>query len=349
MEGKISVIIPCYNVEKVVDRCLNSIVKQSIGLQCLEILLVNDASTDYTYEKLCEWEQRFPENIMVINCQENGKQGTARNIGMSYATGQYISFVDSDDWIEETMYEVLYRAIVEQDCEVSAILFQRETEEGKVVQMAQNYQFNKRCTISSVEERKQFLTKGGSLPGGVYTKLYRRDFIDKHHLYFPENLFYEDNFWGGLMGYYLTSFVVIDKIQYHYMIADDSTTTGGSARHLDRLKIDVMLVEELYNRGFWKDYHNEIERRFLRSYWCMMVKRMILQFPVFPYEMLDVMRNTVKTLFPDYLKNPYIPTFSMDERIFLELVELKLGKEEMDQVIKEYRDVFTEAASKAYQ
>ena len=349
MEEKISIIIPCYNVEGVVDRCLNSIVNQSIGLQCLEIILVNDASTDRTYDKLCEWEQRYPENIMVINCQENGKQGTARNIGLSYATGQYIGFVDSDDWIEETMYEILYQAIIEYDCEVSSILFQRETETGEVVRMAQNYQFNKRRVISSVEERKQFLTKGGSLPGGVYTKLYRRDFVEKHHLYFPENLFYEDNFWGGLVVYHLTSFVVIDKIQYHYIIAEDSTTAGGSARHMDRLKVDVMLVEELRNRGFWKDYHDEMERRFLKSYWCMMVKRMILQFPVFPYEMLNVMRNTVKTLFPDYLKNPYISTFSADEKIFLGLVDYELSQEEMDQVIKEYREVFAEAAAKAYQ
>lgn len=348
MEAKISVIIPCYNVEGVVDRCLASIVHQSIGLECLEIILVNDASTDHTYEKLCEWERRFPENILVINCEENGKQGTARNIGMSYAAGDYIGFVDSDDWIEETMYETLYQAIVEYDCEVSSILFQQETETGQIVRREHKYPFNRRHVISSVEERKCFLTKAG-LPGGVYTKLYRRDFLEKNQIYFPEKLFYEDNFWGGLLGYYLTSYVVIDKVQYHYMITENSTTTGGGARHLDRLKVDMMLVEELRNRGFCKNYHDEIERRFLKSYWCMMLKRLILQFPVFPYEILDVMRNTVKTLFPNYMQNPYIPSFTTEERTFLKLIELKLSKEELDPLIKVYREGFAESAQQAYQ
>ncbi len=345
---KISIVVPCYNVEGVLDRCLQSIVDQSIGLESLEIILVNDASTDHTYDKLCEWEQRYPDHIMVINCTENGRQGTARNIGMSYATGSYIGFVDSDDWIDEKMYEVLYEAITHYDCEVSAILFQRELEDGSVVRSTKKFQSNQRHEIRTMDERKRFLTQGG-LPGGVYTKLYRRDFIEANQLYFPEKLFYEDNFWGALMGYSLSSYVVIDKILYHYMINDNSTTTGSGARHLDRLKVDVMTVEELKNRGFWQEYHDEIERSFLKSYWCMMLRRMILQFPVFPYDILDIMRKTVKILFPDYKNNSYLTSFSLEDRVFLELIELKLSREEMDRAVQKYRKTFTEEAYEKYQ
>ncbi len=88
MEEKISVIIPCYNVEKYIDRCLTSVVNQTIGLKMLEIICVNDGSTDGAWEKLCQWEKQCPENMLAVDCKENGAQGRARNIALSYASGE---------------------------------------------------------------------------------------------------------------------------------------------------------------------------------------------------------------------------------------------------------------------
>lgn len=85
---KISVIVPCFNVESTIDRCLESIVKQTVGINSLEIILVNDASIDGTFAKLCEWEGKYPDSIMVINCKGNKRPGGARNIGMEYASGR---------------------------------------------------------------------------------------------------------------------------------------------------------------------------------------------------------------------------------------------------------------------
>ena len=68
---KVSIIIPCYNAERYIDRCVLSLVNQTIGIDNLELIFVNDASTDHTYEKLCEWEVKYSESIMVINCDEN--------------------------------------------------------------------------------------------------------------------------------------------------------------------------------------------------------------------------------------------------------------------------------------
>ena len=79
---KISVIIPCYNVERWVDRCLTSIIRQTTGINELEIICIDDASTDNTWEHLQEWEQRYPENILLIRQEVNRRQGTARNIGL---------------------------------------------------------------------------------------------------------------------------------------------------------------------------------------------------------------------------------------------------------------------------
>lgn len=109
---KISVIIPCYNVEKEIDRCIQSLVDQTILLSQMELIFVDDASEDATMEKLSKWEEQYPESILVIHCEENGKQGTARNIGMQYATGEYIGFVDSDDYVEPEMYQKMCRIAI---------------------------------------------------------------------------------------------------------------------------------------------------------------------------------------------------------------------------------------------
>ena len=128
---KISIIIPCYNVEKYIDKCMNSILNQTIGIENLEIILVDDKSTDNTVERLKQYEVAYPEQIMLILCEKNGRQGTARNIGMSYATGEYISFVDSDDWIRKDMYEILMTLIEETNADIVQFDF-KPGEEGEL-------------------------------------------------------------------------------------------------------------------------------------------------------------------------------------------------------------------------
>lgn len=93
MKPLISIIIPCYNVEKYIDRCLESVVNQTIGIENLEVLCVNDASTDGTLNKLHSWERRYPNEIAVITYEVNQRQGGARNIGMKYANAEYFGFI----------------------------------------------------------------------------------------------------------------------------------------------------------------------------------------------------------------------------------------------------------------
>lgn len=126
MEKKISIIIPCYNAEQYLDRCLLSLVNQTIDLNKLEIICVNDASTDGTWDKLCSWERRYPENLLLVDCEKNGKLGRARNIGLSYATGDYIAFLDADDWMELDSYERLYWIMQQYQCEIVAFQFVRD-------------------------------------------------------------------------------------------------------------------------------------------------------------------------------------------------------------------------------
>ena len=104
---KLSIIVPCYNVENFIDRCLSSLTGQTLSKECYEIILVDDASTDRTWQHINEWEKKYPDLILAVHCDENGKMGRARNIGLSYATGEYVGFTDSDDWVEPEMFAAL--------------------------------------------------------------------------------------------------------------------------------------------------------------------------------------------------------------------------------------------------
>ena len=105
----LSIIIPCYNSELYLDRCIKSLLSQTLGSNHLEFIFVNDASTECTLPILHKSETMYPNLITVINSSTNLKQGGARNLGLQYASGDYVGFVDSDDWIEPDMYEQLYQ------------------------------------------------------------------------------------------------------------------------------------------------------------------------------------------------------------------------------------------------
>ena len=92
----VSVIIPCYNVESYIDRCLASITVQTIGMENLELICVDDASADGTWNRLLLWEQLYPEQVILIRQEVNRRQGAARNLGLQYASADWVSFVDAE-------------------------------------------------------------------------------------------------------------------------------------------------------------------------------------------------------------------------------------------------------------
>ncbi len=113
---KVSVIVPVYNTSKRLPRCLDSLLGQT--LSDIEIILVNDASTDDSYDILLQYEKKGSDRIIVINCDTNSGAGGARNIGLDMATGEYIGFVDSDDFIQKDMFECLLKKALSNDYDI---------------------------------------------------------------------------------------------------------------------------------------------------------------------------------------------------------------------------------------
>lgn len=141
---QISVVVPVYNVAKYLQQCIDSLMAQTI-LDKLELIFVNDASPDNCIEILRENEKKHPDKIKVIDSKENLCQGGARNLGMRQARGEYIGFVDSDDFVAPTMYERLYDKAVSSAADATFIQYAYVSDETKY-EVLPTHEYLK-CTI----------------------------------------------------------------------------------------------------------------------------------------------------------------------------------------------------------
>lgn len=117
---KVSVIIPCFNAAKYLPKYFMSLVQQTIGIGQIELIFVDDDSTDdgSTWSMLQEFECAYPESIMILKLEENMRQGGARNVALQYATGEYIAFVDADDFVSENFLLETYEKSKESDADI---------------------------------------------------------------------------------------------------------------------------------------------------------------------------------------------------------------------------------------
>ena len=312
----ISVILPCYNVEKYIDRCLESIVNQTIGVENLEIICVDDCSTDSTLTKLKEWEEKYPENIMVITYEENQRQGGARNIGIQYSSCDWISFVDSDDWIEHDMFEALYEKAETNEYDLVSCKFIRDTGNGIPKGKTQDDKI-----LLANDDKKyhwwDIIDSGNNGEyGGVYTKLYKKEMIVNNDIWFPVHLAYEDNYWINLLMLYVKSIYIIDRVFYHYWVNTDSTIMKkNEAYHLDRLSVEELLIRKYKELGVFELFYSEILWDFLQRYY---LGTLFLYFTRFEYcdaKVFNYMKKEMYTIYPN-LAESIKPIFqsSLDDK-----------------------------------
>lgn len=220
----ISVIIPIYKVEEYLDHCIKSIVEQTY--RKLEIILVDDGSPDKCPLKCDEWAER-DERIRVIH-KKNGGLSDARNVGMSIATGSYISFIDSDDWISPDFYEKLYRSITESNAQIAA--------SGIVWAYNDHLQYDDFIYdrhIFSAEDALKTLIQGRGFYAVAWNKLYKKSLFDG--IEFPIGKLHEDEFVTYKLVGKATKLVLCQKVFYYYRQREGSIMKEWSIRHLDAL------------------------------------------------------------------------------------------------------------------
>ena len=209
----ISVIVPVYNVEKYLERCVKSIAAQTY--KDLEILLIDDGSTDKS-GKMCDDFQQTDSRIKAFH-KQNGGLSDARNYGIEHSAGEFISFVDSDDYIDEKMLETLHRLITENDADL-AVCSAMDVFEGKeVTQVKEIKEFN----LNKVESYK-YMLRGDGIPSAC-NKLYKMQTVG--NVRFPVGKLYEDGFFTPQILKRVEKTAVTSKPMYYYFRRADSITT----------------------------------------------------------------------------------------------------------------------------
>lgn len=334
---QISVIIPCYNVELYLRRCVESVLCQDIGRENLEIILVDDASTDNTWELICEYEKTYPETIVGIHLTENMRQGGARNAGLRVANGLYIAFVDSDDWIEPDMYRRMYEKSILYNCD---IVFCRNVRDDGTIANFKKHTGGKDCflVIDTAKKRSEFIAT--NLIGvGVWDKLYKRDIIFNNKIHFLEKMAYEDIHWGALFYLYAKRVYILEEVLYHYFINNQSTVLKRNQKyHFDFFRVNLKKLEEFEKRGAWMQYKDAVEYDFLLTYYIAGIKLLAHRFDKIPYDIFYEMQNTVRVLVPDYKENIFVIRDAKEiYKLLFELVEKSLSERDIDEILETVR------------
>lgn len=328
MEKLISVIIPSYNVENLIDRCLESLEKQTIGIDNLEIILVDDASTDGTWNRILSFETKYPESVVAIKLEKNSRQGAARNMGMTYASAELVTFVDSDDWIEPDMLEIMWQAMEDDSQDLAMIGHIRDTgANGGAVFSFSGTQ--KHLAIDTTEKRKTFIL---CMSIGTITcaKVYRKSFLVNNNIFYVEGLAYEDHMFALLLYLCAKKVTIIDRLGYHYWVNLNSTVmTKNSRKHYEQIAVDNMVWNECISRGYVENYREELEVYFLHIGFLAPLKNLPMLYEAVPYDFfLEVKRETLNKV-PNYMNNKYVnECFTEFDKVLLGLLVLEIGEED---------------------
>jgi len=232
MEDLISVIIPAYNVEKYLEKCIKTITHQTYTN--LEIILVNDGSTDNT-GKLCNEYSQKDKRIKVIH-KQNGGQSEARNFALDVATGKYITFLDSDDYVSKDYIEYMYKLLKNNNADISVCAFQIVNFENKKYKTEET-----EINIYSTEKAFENLLYSEGIEVAVWAKLFPKEYFDD--IRFPVGEKYEDIAIIALLMNKATRIVYGNKKCYFYYTRQGSTSKSGFYKgELDYIKnVNFML------------------------------------------------------------------------------------------------------------
>lgn len=315
---KLSIIVPVYNMasEGKLNFCLDSLINQSIRgnsrdtSSSYEIIAVDDASGDDSLKILREYEKKHGDLIKVIASPVNKRQGGAKNIGLEAATGEWISFIDSDDWVSPLFYEKLLQKAEETGADMVGCDYSLVTEHtfqvGKVVQN------NTRDQIGELDREKhgKLIMRSGSM----VIKIYRGDVIRRNNLRFPEDIFYEDNCAGPLWSLYFTHFEKVEEpLYYYYQHANSTVHVVTQKKCEDRMAAGKKLYEECKDRGFLESYFPQIEYRFTELYFVNTLFSYMLGNPHPQLSFVKQLYQGQISYFPDFEKNMYYQKLTGEE------------------------------------
>jgi len=317
----ISVIIPVYNVEKYIEKCIDSVINQTINLENLEIILVNDGSTDSSLKILKKYKEKY-HNIILVD-QENMGLGNARNSGLQHVSGRYIAFLDSDDHIPLDTYEKLYNATENETFDIVAGKMAYIDSYENIKHVTFNNLFNNNEKEISVDIKSNRKYWDLFRYGNVVYRIYKAELVIRNNLKFPGHMLMEDVPFSTPANLLAKNIKVINDVVYCYLQRADSI--------MGQLKTDSNMIQVKNKQPFIDIFrsievtynnlkHNSLdEYKYIFDYIVLdnhlmyrdRIKEFISKDCIDLYSLTDTEFNYVSSICKSIIMNTSMETFSL--------------------------------------
>ena len=287
---KLSVIVPVYKVEEYLSKCLDSLVKQE--LKDIEIIVINDGSPDDSQLIIDEYKKKY-SNIKAYKKENSGLSDT-RNMGLKYATGEYVAFLDSDDSVRSDMYLKMYEKAKSNDFDVVAC-------DVKYV-----YSDHEEIIVTDPKEDTSDIKKAFiNLYPAVCTKIFKREILINNNLFFKSGVWYEDVEFMYRLLPHIKNIGVIHEPFYEYLQREKSITSTISPKIYDYIHNMNGVLDYYKENKIYDKYQKELEYAYVRYVYATFIKT-CLGYDKEAY--LKAVRDAIDSVhehFPKYRKNSY--------------------------------------------
>ena len=301
---KVSVIVPIYNVEKYLEKCINSLLSQT--LEDIQIILVNDGSKDNSGNIAKEYEKNNKDRVIYVE-KENGGLSDARNYGLKYATGDFIAFLDSDDYIEKNAYEEMYNKAIEENADYVECDF--------IWEFPNKIRVDKQYPYKNKKEMLSFVRVV------AWNKLIKRQLITDNNLEFPKGLRYEDVEFTYKLIPFVNRFAYVDKPFIHYVQREDSIANVQNERTAEIFTVLDNVIEFYKKNNIYEEYRNELEYNYARYLLCSSLKRMCkIKDKSIREKLLTESWERLNLNFPNWKENVILKTVNIGKNKYMRTV-----------------------------
>ena len=296
--NKVSVIVPVYNAQNFLEKCIESLTQQT--LKEMELIFVNDGSTDQSLQILEKYQKRFPKKVMVYS-KENGGQASARNLGIAKSRGEYIGFIDADDYVDTHMYEAMYKKAKKEnsdyvECQYHYLQIDAKGQEKEIPQYGHVRAYN--------SEKEMFIDPLVS----PWNKLYRASVLKENQCQFTEGVIYEDTaFYIKVIPYLKKRSFLPEAYVYNYLWPG-STMNDKKYERVGNIFVVLEDVIKYYKEnGFEHIYGMELEYFCVKILLCSSLKRIAqINNKKIRNQLVKRTNRFIKEYFPEYRKNAYV-------------------------------------------
>ena len=302
----VSVIVPFYNVENYIEKCLETLVNQT--LEDIEIILVNDGSKDRSKIIVDKFLKQYPEKIVYLE-KENGGLSDARNYAIPYVKGEYIAFLDSDDYVEYTMYKDMYELAKKENSDMVECDFYWEYPYKNKTKEDKGLIYN---------GKKEMIEKVRVV---AWNKLIKKEVLEKSKVLFPKGLRYEDVEFTYKLVPYLEKVSFLKKPCVHYIQREGSISNNQNERNKEIFQVLDNVIGFYKENNLYDEYKDELEYIYVRYAFCSSLLRIVkIKDESVQSKLLELTWNKVNETFPNWKKNQVLKSKKDLKSIYLKTI-----------------------------